>query len=156
MGHPYFAEFDIPGGLTQAEYEIGKRYYFFSGILYTINTTVVKLSICALMLRVARHKLHHWICNSVIVISILSCLIRVVSWLARCKDVRDNWDIIAEYLPASCAPKAILTQVSIFFSTTCILTDIVCAGLPAANVWNLQMEWKSRISVIIMLGMGVG
>ena len=156
VGHHHRDDHYYPGDITQAQYENGKRIYFFVGILYTINITIIKASICILMLRVARLKVHRLIFKGVIYISVLSSAIRIISWFARCKNIRDNWEEKAEYHPESCAPKKTLTQVSIFFSTICIGTDIICAVLPAVIVWELQMEWKTRLSVVIMLGLGVG
>ena len=127
-------------------------WHFIIGLLYTTTTTLSKCSISCYMLRIAREKVHRWIFKGVIVLSGIACIVRVVYLLGRCKHLNDNWSIGQN--PPVCASSPALTQITIFFSVVCIVTDFVCSGLPVVIVYKLQMNQKLKIYVIIMFGVG--
>lgn len=139
--------------LTDAQYETGRKWHFYIGILYTCNTTIVKCSICCLMLRFAQKKLHRWIFKGVIYVSVTACLIRIVAWLARCKQMNSNWKINAD--PHDCAAEAVLTNVSIFFSIICIITDFICAVLPVIIILKLQMKLLLKMCIVVVFSLGL-
>ncbi|KAL1612430.1 hypothetical protein SLS60_000656 [Paraconiothyrium brasiliense] len=147
---------DAQDSLNVAEFEDGMKWHFFIGLLYTVNTTVVKCSICCFMLRIARERMHRWIFKGVIYVSVIAAFIRIIVWVARCKNLGDNWrDNARAGKTGSCGSPALLTQVSIFFSVICITTDLVCAIVPAVIVYKLCLCLKQKICIGIMLGLGV-
>ncbi|KAJ4357852.1 uncharacterized protein N0V89_002428 [Didymosphaeria variabile] len=147
---------DAHKSLNVAEYEDGMKWHFFIGLLYTVNTTIVKCSICCFMLRIARERVHRWIFKGVIHVSVIAAFIRIIVWVARCKNLGDNWrDNARAGKAGSCGSPALLTQVSIFFSVICITTDLVCAIVPAVIVYKLSLCLKQKICIGIMLGLGV-
>ncbi|KAF2441660.1 hypothetical protein P171DRAFT_488106 [Karstenula rhodostoma CBS 690.94] len=142
--------------LTIAEYESGLKWRFFIDLLYTVNTTIIKCSICCLMLRIVRHNTHRRIFKGVIYISIIGALVRIIVWVARCEKFEDNWRDPHNFEKgASCSSQKLLTDVSIFFSSICIATDFVCAIFPAFFVRELHMCYKQKVYLSIMLGLGL-
>jgi hypothetical protein len=147
---------NVDHSLTIAEYENGLKWHFFTGLLYTVNTTIVKCSICCLMLRIVRKSIHRWIFQSVIHVSGIAASIRITVWVVRCKDMSDNWRDMASVADGgTCGSQSLLTYVSIFFSIICIATDLVCAIVPAVIVKNLHLCHKQKVYLSIMLGLGV-
>lgn len=148
---------DVRPSLSVAEYEEGRKWHFFIGLLYTVNTTVIKCSICCLMLRIARERVHRWVFKGVIYISVMSALIRIVVWVARCKNLEEAWrdHTLANETESTCGSPVLLTDVSIFFSVICIATDLICAILPAVIVYKLQLSWKQRMCIAVLLGLGI-
>lgn len=143
--------------LTVAEYEDGLKWNFFIGLLYTVNVTVIKCSICCLMLRIVRHKkAHRWIFKGVMQVLIIGALVRIIVWLARCKKFEDNWrDPHNLGEGSSCSSQKLLTDISIFFSVICIVTDLVCAIVPAVMVRKLYMCYKQKVQLSIIFGLGL-
>lgn len=111
----------------------------------------MKASICVLILRITPGRTYRWILYGVIVLSTLGSFIRVVAYLARCRPLEAAW------YPAKgkCAPPSILTNVSYFFGAICIITDFVCALIPALIIWNIQLSKRAKMYVGIMLALGV-
>jgi hypothetical protein len=142
----------IAAGLTDAQYQEGKMWHFIIGTLYTTTTTLSKCSISCFMLRIARDKIHRWIFQGVIGLSIIACATRLVHWFSRCKHIQDNWYVGQD--PPACASSAVMTNITIFFSVICISTDLVCSILPVIIVYNLRMKKKLKVYVIIMFIIG--
>ncbi|PVH95305.1 hypothetical protein DM02DRAFT_618003 [Periconia macrospinosa] len=137
--------------LTEYEIGQGKKWFLIAGLSYAAATAPVKASICVLILRITPQRTYRWILYGVIVISSLGSFIRIVAYLARCQPLEAAW------YPAKgkCGPASILTNVSYFFGTICILTDFICALLPALIIWKIQIFRKAKLYIGIMLALGV-
>jgi hypothetical protein len=137
--------------LTDEQIERAKMWFLIAGIAYAAATAPVKASICVLILRVTPQRRYRWILYSVIVVSTLGSFIRVVTYLARCQPLQAAWSPSK----GTCGSPAILTNVTYFFGTVCIITDWICAILPAFVIWKIQLSRKAKIYVGIMLALGV-
>lgn len=137
--------------LTEYQIEQAKKWFLVAGITYAAATAPVKASICVVILRITRHKVYRWILYVVIFLSVSGSFIRVVTYLARCQPLEAAWNP----LKGKCGSTSILTNVSYFFGAICILTDWVCAILPAFILWNVQLSTKLKAYIGIMLALGV-
>lgn len=70
-----------------------------------------------------------------------------------CVDLsRKNWFTT---MPGSCQDRGIQTSLSYAVAVVSILSDWIFAILPIFLLWNVQLDWRVKCSVIGMLGLGV-
>lgn len=123
----------------------------FFQLFYVLSTVPIKSSICVAMLRITTRKIYRWILYTVIALATIACIVTDIAVLAWCKPVSATWDPSA----GKCAPASVITNVSYFISAVSILTDWTCAILPAFILWDVQLRWRIKASVAVVLGLGV-
>lgn len=70
--------------------------------------------------------------------------------MGACKPIAANWNL--NY--ADCDGTARVGAMSITVAVSSILTDWLCAILPAIMLWNLNMKLKVKIWLIFVLALG--
>lgn len=58
-------------------------------------------------------------------------------------------------MDGACQPREIQTALSFAVAAVSISTDWIFAALPVFLLWNVQMDIRVKLSVIVMLGLGV-
>lgn len=145
---------------------IHRQWFMFFQLFYVISTMPIEASICVAMLRIVIKKVVRWILYTVIALSAIACIVTDVAVLAWCKPVSATWNPNA----GTCADASVITAVSYFISATSILTDWTCAILPVficksicfssclsltcIVVWDVQLRFKIKAPVAIVLGFG--
>ena len=62
-----------------------------------------------------------------------------------------NWDSRV----ATCPSPKIITDVSYYISANAIVTDWACAVLPAFVLWDVQLKLRIKVSLIVLLALGI-
>lgn len=70
----------------------------------------------------------------------------------QCAPVQKNWYV---NMPGTCQPRATQTALSYLVAAISILTDWTFALLPILLLWNVQMKPGVKVSVILLLSLGV-
>ncbi|KAL1592716.1 hypothetical protein SLS60_011132 [Paraconiothyrium brasiliense] len=126
-------------------------YVFQEPWCFTLVT--IKASIGFALIRIANRKL--WI-ELVIYANMLLCLLLMggtgMYLFFQCKPVQKNW---YTNLPGECNPREIQTALSFAVAAVSITTDWTFAILPVCLLWNVQMDPRVKLSVVLMLGLGV-
>lgn len=65
---------------------------------------------------------------------------------------RKNWYTT---IPGFCQDRSIQTALSYAVAVVSILSDWIFAILPIFLLWNVQLDWRVKCSVVGMLGLGV-
>ncbi|KAF4985670.1 hypothetical protein FDECE_16401 [Fusarium decemcellulare] len=129
----------------------GRQFLWLFQIFYCSCLVFIKASICVTLLRIAVLKVHRIISWVTLVASIISTLIVLIGLLAICQPVTANWDSSA----GKCAPVIVLTSLSYLVSASSVVTDLVCAILPGFMLYKAQMKLATKVSISIILGLGV-
>lgn len=87
----------------------------------------------------------------VIGLALIAAITTDIAVLAQCRPVAATWDPSI----GTCANPAVITGVSYFISAVSVLTDWTCAILPAFILWDVQLRWRIKVSVAIVLALGV-
>jgi hypothetical protein len=58
-------------------------------------------------------------------------------------------------MDGECRHRSIQTTLSFAVAVVSILTDWIFATLPIFLLWNVQLDWRVKSSVVGMLGLGV-
>nr|QZS37078.1 C252A protein [Hypoxylon sp. CO27-5] len=128
----------------------GLRWFFLFWVVYMCCLPFIKSSICVALLRIAKAK--HFVIPIWIVmgLSIFGAIIGLASQMEGCKPIAANWDIALGH----CRGTEEVGAVTIFVSAISILTDWLCAILPALLLWNLNMKTKTKVLLAFVLALG--
>lgn len=85
------------------------------------------------------------------IVSTCASLITFIVSLTWCKPVEASWGA----RPGTCGAVSTMVDIGYFMSAAIIFTDWACAILPVVMLWGLQMRWRVKLSVIIVLALGV-
>lgn len=123
----------------------------FFQLFYVASTVPIKSSICVALLRITTVRTHVVILYAIIGLSVVAAITTDVAVLAQCRPVAATWDPSL----GECAPSYVITNISFYISATSILTDWACAILPAFILWDIQLKLRIKVSVAIVLALGV-
>ncbi|KAM0809755.1 putative Integral membrane protein [Seiridium cardinale] len=103
------------------------------------------------LLRITTRKLYRWILHGVVALASIACIVTDVVLLTWCKPLSATWDPST----GTCGNANAITNISYFISACSVITDWTYAILPALILWEVQLKWKVKLSVAIILGVGV-
>lgn len=148
---------------------------FIGEILTLLGLCFVKTSVTLFLLRIKA--LRKWLRIALvanIALLALSTIAIVIVLFVRCRPIAGNWDL-AVRATATCLPPSSLVNTS--YATTgsyhkhssyyyiitdvapdvaiSIFTDFLCAALPLPIIWDLKMSQRTKISVMVLMCLGV-
>ncbi|KAK0105295.1 hypothetical protein ONS95_004321 [Cadophora gregata] len=138
-----------PQNLTPA-----MMYWFSTELAYVLTTCILKMSIAVFLLRIAVKKSHRIILYvttaGVIIFSIGYFLFLVF----QCSPVDYFWNQFS-LKPGSCLSPELVGAMTYAHSGLNALADIILAALPVVIVSQLQMNPRTKLTVSIILSMGI-
>ncbi|KAK6834621.1 hypothetical protein PG987_009315 [Apiospora arundinis] len=124
---------------------------------YVLDMMFIKLSIGIFLLRLATQKRYRYlIWVSLVVIAIWS--LALFFWnMFQCNPVEAQWDytILERDSTAHCASGEEIVSAAYALSVMTILSDWLYALIPIPIVWNVKMTTQAKITVVLILSMGV-
>ncbi|KAK9424291.1 hypothetical protein SUNI508_13744 [Seiridium unicorne] len=136
--------------LTVSDSREGKKWFMFFQLFYVLSTVPIKSAICVALIRITPRRIYHWILYGTMFFATVSCLVTDITILSWCKPISATWDPST----GSCADQSVIVNVSYFISVISILTDWLCAILPAFILWDIQLRFRVKVSVAVVLGLG--
>ncbi|KAI1770224.1 integral membrane protein [Hypoxylon cercidicola] len=76
----------------------------------------------------------------------------VIISFSQCRPMEGFWNTAAD---ADCWPPYVQQYVGFVQGSICSVVDLTLAAFPASLFWNLNMEWKQKVSLSVMMGLGV-
>ncbi|KAM0385824.1 hypothetical protein ACHAPY_000370 [Fusarium culmorum] len=157
------------GDVEPDVFQKGMKLNFISQPIFLIAICVVKLSVGFALLRIASTKFYRWlICGIMIFMSIytIGCFFVRYNFqphrqhtdipktvVLQCKDLRALWDPL---IPMQCWSQHTLQSLSYTNAALNILTDLFFAVIiPTPMLWNLNVHFRTRVTLIAILGLGV-
>ena len=124
---------------------------------YVLDMMFIKLSIGIFLLRLATQKRYRYlIWGSLAVIAIWS--LALFFWnMFQCNPVQAQWDytVLEQDPTAHCASGDEIVNAAYALSVMTILSDWLYALIPIPIVWNVKMTTQTKITVVLILSMGV-
>ncbi|UPK97022.1 hypothetical protein LCI18_007957 [Fusarium solani-melongenae] len=118
--------------------EKSKLHIWLLQTFHCSSLVFIKASICVTLLRIAVIKTHRIITWVTLTASCISTLIA-------------NWDKSA----GICSPPIVITSLSYLVSAVAVATDWICAILPGFMLYKAQIKMATKVSISIILGLGV-
>lgn len=142
---------DQPSEITALEFQA------LATASYVLDMMFIKLSIGIFLLRLATQKRYRYIIwGSLVVIAIWS--LALFFWnIFQCNPVEAQWDytILERDPSAHCASGEEIVNAAYALSVMTILSDWLYALIPIPIVWNVKMTTQAKITVVLILSMGV-
>ncbi|KAH6876581.1 hypothetical protein B0T10DRAFT_532644 [Thelonectria olida] len=129
----------------------GRMYMWLFQVIYCSSLPFIKGSICVTLLRIAVQKNHRIIVQVVLAVSCISPLIVIIGLLTMCRPISAGWDGSV----GKCSPPIVITSLSYLVSAAAVATDWTCAILPGFMLYRAQMKRATKISISVILGLGV-
>ncbi|RFU26851.1 hypothetical protein B7463_g9484, partial [Scytalidium lignicola] len=130
-----------------------EHWSFFFSLAVTIGISLVKISIGFFLLRLVPGKKSKWFLWGMIAFLSAFTLACVGTLIFSCVPVDANWDSTKKPT-AKCFSNGTYTAIGLFNSCINIITDVTFALLPVPIVWNLQVNLRTRVTLIGILGLG--
>ncbi|KAF1955477.1 hypothetical protein CC80DRAFT_549159 [Byssothecium circinans] len=137
--------------------ETAYYWFFLYEVFYCTSIIFVKLSIAFMLNRIAGNKKGFIYANYGIMGLCASVNLGSVLYIIfQCSPVEAAWkaNLIAEGR-GKCLPPVYLQNVYYFCTSVNIFTDWATALMPIAILWNIQMNRNTKISVAVILGLGI-
>jgi hypothetical protein len=129
------------------------QYQALATLGYVSNMMFIKLSIALFLLRIAVDRRYVWILRcSIFVVTVWSTAIFIFD-LLQCRPIAAQWDLTIKN--AKCVAGDTFAQAAYSISVMTIATDWLYALLPVPMIWNVQMTLQQKITVILILSLGV-
>ncbi|KAF3896979.1 Integral membrane protein [Trichophyton interdigitale] len=89
---------------------------------------------------------------SLIWIQFIVDIATVIISFSQCRPISKFWN---NSIPGSCWPPKVQQNTGYFQGAVCSAVDLALAAFPASMFWNLNMEWKKKVSLSCLMGLGV-
>ncbi|KAI9163138.1 integral membrane [Paramyrothecium foliicola] len=141
------------GDIPIEDRTIGLKLNFISQPIYLIGICTVKLSVGASLLRIASTKFYRTLILSIMGFITFYTIGSLLTIFLQCTDLRVLW---RPSVPSVCWPQHVLQSLSYTSSTLNILTDLLFAVfIPAPMLWGLNVNFRTRLTLMAILGLGV-
>ena len=114
----------------------------------------IKASIGVMLLRLAISKVHRFIVYMALAIAEIYSLVFLFIFIFQCNPSRYFWTVLTGD-EGSCIDGKVIVGAFYGYTAIACITDWVFAVLPAFIVMGLQMGSREKVSVILILSMGV-
>ncbi|KAI5924832.1 hypothetical protein F4810DRAFT_709402 [Camillea tinctor] len=132
-------------------------YQALATATYILNMLLIKLSIGVFLLRLAMERRYKYtIFISLGIITVWSLVL--FFWnLFQCNPFAAQWDytILQNDPNAHCVSAADIVNAAYALSVMTILSDWLYALLPIPMIWNVKMTSQAKMTVVIVLGLGI-
>ncbi|KAH8763368.1 hypothetical protein F5882DRAFT_304772 [Hyaloscypha sp. PMI_1271] len=128
------------------------QWFYFNILAYSTAAVFVRLSILATLLRIVSSPGYKYSIYVAIATIIAVALQGIIFLLVQCKPISWYWDRSTG--SGSCVSSAAIRGNTIATNFTAAVTDVYSAVLPIILLWNVQMNWRSKFLVCIMLSLG--
>ncbi|KAK2694663.1 hypothetical protein QWA68_005442 [Fusarium oxysporum] len=135
--------------LPEGIYPHGKFFVWLFQIFYCASLVFIKASICDALLRIAVIPWHRVVAWMTLAMAVICAMIVFTSLFVLCKPLSATWTG-----DGKCSPPSALAILACFVSASSILTDIICAALPALMLYKAQMKLATKVSISMVLGLG--
>ncbi|KUJ14205.1 uncharacterized protein LY89DRAFT_131990 [Mollisia scopiformis] len=129
------------------------HWQYFHSLIVTVGISLIKLSVATFLLRLVPGKGYKIFLYCMIAFLVAFTLSSAGTLIFSCIPIRASWDAAGEP-NAKCFSNATFTAIGMFNSCVNIVTDVLFASLPIPMVWNLQVNIRTRISLIAILSLG--
>jgi hypothetical protein len=128
--------------------------FWLCEILYTLTTVLVRLSIAVLLLRICIKRVHKYLIYGTMVMVIVYSTFYFLLAIFQCQPTSYFWNQYAGE-EGTCIDKSIFPDATFAHSAVSATADFVLGILPVSIIWDLKMNFRTKVSVGVVLSLGV-
>ncbi|KAF2748441.1 hypothetical protein M011DRAFT_400844 [Sporormia fimetaria CBS 119925] len=138
--------------------QMSKILYVYS-VLIMVGISTVKISIAFFLLRLSNSKPFHRFLYAIIVFLVLMTLACAGTLIFQCLPVQAAWDPSLKPPPlgtgtAKCYSMETFRNLGLMNSAFNIVTDVLFATIPIPLIWKLQLNTRTKLSLVGILSLG--
>ncbi|KAF2032839.1 hypothetical protein EK21DRAFT_59821 [Setomelanomma holmii] len=135
------------------------KVQYVQAITMMVGISTVKVSIALTLLRLGAQQRYKWILRSAILFLITMTIACAATLVFQCLPIKAAWDVSIRPPPfgtgtAKCYSTETFRNLGLMNSSFNIATDVLFAALPIPLIWGLQLNWRTKISLIAILSLG--
>jgi hypothetical protein len=138
--------------IPQAIYSL--RAWYICEAMYVPITLAIRTSICIFLLRIAAGRIYKWVIYinlaAIWAISIAFFIVLV----AQCNPPSYFWEQLLGK-PGHCISPNIVPDMTVAHSAISALSDFTIALLPAVLLRNVQINLRTKVTIALLLSMGI-
>ncbi|KAL9001423.1 MAG: hypothetical protein Q9188_005455 [Gyalolechia gomerana] len=124
------------------------------GYLYMVAITLAKISLLIFLYRIFRvdktFRIVSWVTGGILVIWGTTAVLLAIF---ACRPIRASWNIDLLHDPKTrCNPEAYNTENVFGFCN--VVTDFLLMIMPVPLVWNMQLDLKRKIGIVLVFATG--
>lgn len=150
VGHIGMHESD----LSPPQLLVAMRSWWICEVIYVPLSCIIRSSIAIFLLKIATRKLHRVVIWANMGVVWLVSFIAFFINLLQCSPVNYFWMwVMGE--PGTCIDHRVVPFCTIAQSTVSALSDVILALLPIVMLWNVRMNKRTKVTVAILLSLGI-
>ena len=142
------------GRFTAAQGTAARKYFFFFQDFYVWANIPIKISLCLTLVRLSARAPVRWLLYGLCVVVLGSSVGSNAYLLTECRPFAAVWDA-ALAAGAVCRPPAGQVTLGNVYSAINIAVDWIVALLPIHLLWGVQMPWRQKLTVMMILSLGI-
>ncbi|PMD30640.1 hypothetical protein L207DRAFT_391412, partial [Hyaloscypha variabilis F] len=129
------------------------KWWWFGEQFYCLTSSTLKFSIGLFLLRIAVHKTQKVIVWIVMIVSSLMGIYSFCLLLFQCRPITYFWGQYSG-IKGSCINPMIISRTAYAFSAVSCWSDWTFCILPGFIIWNLEMNPRTKVSVLLLFALG--
>lgn len=142
------------GRYTAAQGTAARKYFFFFQDFYVWANIPIKISLCLTLIRLSARAPVRWLLYGLGAVVLGSSVGSNAYLLTDCAPLAAAWDLSLASA-AVCRPPAGRVTLGNVYSAVNIAVDWIVALLPVHLLWRLQMAWRQKLTVMLILSLGI-
>lgn len=122
-------------------------------MIYIADSGFIKISVGLLLLRITASRIHRYTLYASIIILAVWTTATFLVVAFQCRPLKLAWNFVPG--TGTCMKPIDITRLGYAFSALDIGSDWLYAVMPILMLWNVQMSWKLKFSVCVVLSLGV-
>ncbi|KAF2091922.1 hypothetical protein K490DRAFT_61368 [Saccharata proteae CBS 121410] len=131
------------------------KTYFIAELGYVAGACFFRLSICAFYLRLTPIRWHVWTIRSIMAITIVVSIMYDLVVLFQCFPIPFFWNRITGATDGTCLNPNVIVAFGYTHNTVSIITDWALTALPIFMLYKANMNTRTKISVLLVLSLGL-
>ncbi|KYK58569.1 hypothetical protein DCS_05586 [Drechmeria coniospora] len=128
---------------------------FLCEVFYPPMTLAIRLSVCLFLLRIVTRRVHRYTIHALLVTVSLASVAYFLTLVFQCVPPSYFWNQIEHGAEGHCLSQGVLISVALIHGSISALSAWVVGLLPIVMLWNVRMDLRSKITVIVLLGMSL-
>lgn len=130
---------------------IQPKYWYICELLYIVSTCLLKISVGFLLLRITIERMHVYILRILMLGTVLFGSTYFFMVMFQCRPIPTFWDD-SPRAPGKCWNDRIVLIMTYTAAAINCLADWAFGILPIFIVWSLNLPFKSKMLVMLILG----
>ncbi|KAF1996436.1 hypothetical protein P154DRAFT_472627 [Amniculicola lignicola CBS 123094] len=129
------------------------KWSTISTLPFIISTTLTKISIALMILRISNSRKLKWSMIPLMVIVTCINLTGIVLLAAGCRPFEANWNYAVPR--THCWPRKVLKDQNFVQGIVSIVSDCIYTALPVVVVWGLNISRRQKVGITFLVALGL-